>query len=126
MKQPHLVQSFRHAWDGLAYVLRTQRNARIHVAIGALVVAVGLWLRLDVVRWSVLALTIGAVWAGETLNTAVEAVVDLLSPEYHDRAKVAKDVAAGAVLLLGLMAIVVGVLVLGPPLWERLTTLGSS
>jgi diacylglycerol kinase len=126
MKQPHLVQSFRHACDGLAYVVRTQRNARIHVVIGAIVVAVGLWLRLDLLRWSILALTIGAVWVGETLNTAVEAVVDLLSPEYHDRAKVAKDVAAGAVLLLGLMAIVVGVLILGPPLWERLMALATS
>jgi diacylglycerol kinase len=72
------------------------------------------------VRCAVLAMTVGAVIAGEFFNTAVEAMVDLLSPQYHDRAKVAKDVAAGAVLMLGLMSILVGLLILGPPLWERL------
>lgn len=79
----------------------------------------GLWLTLDLVRWSILALTMAAVLVGETINTAVEALVDLLSPQFHERAKVAKDVAAGAVLLISLAAVVVGLLILGPPLYER-------
>lgn len=120
MKQPNLWQSLLHARNGLAYTLRTQRNARLHVLIAAVVIALGIWLRLDAIRWSILAVTIGAVWVGETINTAVEALVDLLSPEYHDRAKVAKDVSAGAVLLLAMTAIVVGLCVLGPPLWAAL------
>jgi len=89
--------------------------------IGALfAVALGGWLRISLTDWAILALTIGAVAAGETINTTVEALVDLMSPEWHERAKTAKDVSAGAVLLLALTAVVVGLLVLGPPLWERL------
>uniref|UniRef100_A0A7C2P5Q1 Diacylglycerol kinase family protein n=1 Tax=Schlesneria paludicola TaxID=360056 RepID=A0A7C2P5Q1_9PLAN len=120
MKQPNLWRSLGHALHGLGYTLRTQRNARLHVVVAVVVIAVGVWLRLDAHRWSILALTIGAVWVGETINTAVEALVDLLSPDYHDQAKVAKDVSAGAVLLLSAMAVIVGLCVLGPPLWEKL------
>jgi len=83
-------------------------------------VALAAWLQVDSIRWAILLLTIGAVCAGETINTTVEALVDLLSPEWHERAKVAKDVSAGAVLLLGITAIAVGLLVLGPPLWTAL------
>jgi diacylglycerol kinase len=120
MRQPSLWRSFGHAFDGLWHVIRTQRNMRIHLLAAAAVVALGLWLRIDAVRWSVLAVTIGGMLVGEMINTAVEALVDLVSPEYHDRAKVAKDVAAGVVLLLGVTAIAVGLLILGPPLWERI------
>ncbi len=118
MHRPNLLQSFRHAWNGLGYTLRTQRNARIHLLVGLIVAALALCLQLDAVRCAVLALTIGAVIVGETLNTSLEALVDLLSPEYHERAKIAKDVAAGAVLILGITSILVGLLVLGPPLWN--------
>ncbi len=82
-------------------------------------IVVGVWLRLDALRWSILTVMIGAVLVGETINTAVEALVDLLAPQFHERAKVAKDVSAGAVLLLGITAVVVGLLILGPPLWEK-------
>jgi diacylglycerol kinase len=119
MKQPPLWRSFAHAFQGLWFVIRTQRNMRVHLAAAAAVVAVGLWLGLDRLRWSILAVTIGGVLVGELLNTAVEALVDLLSPQFHERARVAKDVSAGAVLLLGLTAMVVGLLILGPPLWAR-------
>lgn len=121
MKQPPLIRSFYHAFNGLWHVIRTQRNMRLHLLAAAIVVALGLWLRLDVVRWSALAITIGGVLVGEMVNTAVEALVDLVSPEYHERAKVAKDVSAGVVLLLTLTAIVVGLLILGPPLVTRFT-----
>jgi diacylglycerol kinase len=119
MKQPPLWRSFAHAFQGLWFVIRTQRNMRVHLAAAAAVVAVGLWLGLDRLRWSILAVTIGGVLVGELLNTAVEALVDLLSPQFHEQARVAKDVSAGAVLLLGLTAMVVGLLILGPPLWAR-------
>ncbi len=97
-----------------------QRNLRIHLAIATLVVATGIYLNLPLRDWAVLALTIGAVITGELINTVVEAVVDLASPEYHELAKVAKDVAAGTVLVMALTAISVGVLILGPPLWTVL------
>jgi len=124
VKRPNLLQSFRHAWDGWVYALRTQRNLRIHLCAGGMVAATAWWLDLDVLRLAVLALMIGLVIAGELFNTALEAVVDLLSPQYHDHAKIAKDVAAAAVLLLGTTSVIIGLLLLGPPLWQRLVSLG--
>ena len=76
----------------------------------------GLWLRLDAVRWAVLVLTISLVFFAEMVNTVVEVIVDLVTPEYHPLAKVAKDVSAGAVLVTAMAAVVVGLLILGPPL----------
>jgi diacylglycerol kinase len=118
-----LWKSFGYALEGLRHAVRTQRNLRIHLAIAALVVGVGVFfLDLPLRDWAVLALTIGAELTGELINTVVEAVVDLASPEYHDLAKVAKDVAAGTVLVMALTAISVGLLILGPPLWALLNT----
>lgn len=119
MKQPTFWKSLTHAVAGLIFTLQTQRNARIHLVVAAAAIAMAIWLELGLLQLSILILTIGAVLAGETINTTVEAIVDLLSPEWHERAKIAKDVAAGAVLILGLTAVLVGLLILGPPLWQR-------
>ena len=124
MKQPSFLRSVAHAWSGLVYMFLTQRNARLHLVAALAAIALATWLRIDSTRWAILLLTIGAVCAGETINTTVEALVDLLSPEWHERAKVAKDVSAGAVLLLAVTAIAVGLIVLGPPLWVRLFPAG--
>lgn len=111
------VHAFGHALEGLAYALRTQPNTRIHSAILLGVVLAGLWLGLSFSDWALIALAAGLVFTSELLNTGVEAVVDLASPELHPLAKAAKDVAAGAVLIAALTAVVVGLLVLGPRLW---------
>ena len=124
MKQPSFLRSISHAWAGLVHTFLTQRNARWHVVAALAAIALAIWLRIDSTSWAILLLTIGAVCAGETINTTVEALVDLLSPEWHERAKVAKDVSAGAVLLLAVTAIAVGLIVLGPPLWMRLFPAG--
>ena len=76
---------------------------------------------MDFRDWAILLLTIALVWVAEFVNTAVEALVDLLSPEIHPLAKAAKDIAAASVLIAALAALVVGLLVLGPPLWLRLS-----
>ncbi len=115
-----IARSFRCAFAGLWYVIRTQRNVRIQLCIGAGVTALGLWLGLSPVKWTLLALTIGFVLASEMINTAVEVLTDLTCPEYHPLAKAAKDASAGAVLLAALTSIAVGLFVLGPPLGERL------
>lgn len=120
MRQSSFFRSVSHACAGLVHMFLTQRNARLHVIAALATVGLAAWLRVDSIRWAILLLTIGAVCAGETINTTVEALVDLLSPEWHERAKVAKDVSAGAVLLLAITAIAVGLLVLGPPLWMAL------
>lgn len=116
------VRSFRHAFHGWWYVLQTQQNAWIHAVVAAAVFAAGLWLGLPARDWAVLVLTIAMVFAAEFLNTAIEAVVDLASPARHPLAKAGKDVGAAAVLIAALAAIGVGLLILGPPLWEKLFT----
>jgi len=114
------IRSFRHAFSGLWYVIRTQRNAWIHAVATVMVVVLAFWLNLTVHDWAVLILAIATVWMAEFLNTALEAVVDLASPQLHPLARVGKDVGAAAVLLTAGSAILIGILVLGPPLWARL------
>jgi len=113
------IASFRHAFAGWWYVLRTQHNAWIHAVASITILAVALWLGLGRVEWAILIFTIALVWVAEFFNTAVEAFVDLLSPDIHPLAKVAKDIAAAAVLIAALAAVVVGLLVMGPLLWLR-------
>lgn len=113
--------SIRYAFAGWWYVLRTQRNAWIHALASVAVFAVAGWLQLTRIEWTILVLTVALVWVAEFVNTAVEAAVDLLSPELHPLAKIAKDVAAAAVLLSALAAVVVGILLLGPLLWAKLS-----
>jgi diacylglycerol kinase (ATP) len=115
-----VVDSFRHAFAGLWHALSTQRNTRIHLVIAVAVVALGLWLGLSFSEWAVLVLTIGFVLVSEMLNTVAESLVDLITPDYHPHAKIVKDVAAGAVLLGAIIAVLVGLLILGPPLWSRI------
>ena len=115
------ARAFSHAFRGLWYVLRTQRNAWIHALATLLVAVFGIWLRLSPHDWAVLVLTVALVWTAEFINTALEAVVDLASPQQHPLAKVGKDVGAAAVLIASIAAILVGLLVLGPPLWEKLS-----
>ena len=79
-----------------------------------------MWLELGRIDWTILMLTIALVWVAEFVNTSMETVVDLLSPDIHPLAKIARDVAAASVLMAALDAAVVGLLVLGPPLWLRL------
>ena len=114
------AEAFRYAFSGWWYVLRTQRNAWIHSLATILVVVLGLWLKLPTRDWAVLLLTIAMVWAAEFINTALEAVVDLASPARHPLAKAGKDVGAAAVLIAALTSVLVGLLILGPPLWQRL------
>jgi len=114
------LDSFRHAFAGGWHVLRTQRNAWIHGLITVAVVLAGLWVRLSAMEWAVIAVTTGLVWLAEFINTALEAAVDLASPAPHPLARVAKDVSAAAVLFSALIAVVVGILIPGPPLWKLL------
>jgi diacylglycerol kinase len=114
-----LIASFRFAFAGIGYLFRTQRNARIHAAVAVIVCLLGAWLRVTRGEWAILVLTIACVLILEGLNTALEAVVDLASPQIHPLAKIAKDVTAGTVLIAAVAAVTVGLLILGPPLWVR-------
>lgn len=120
------AESFGHAFRGWHYVFRTQKNAWIHSAIASIVFILALWLRLPPRDWAVIILTSGMVFAAEFMNTAIEAVVDLASPDHHPLAKIGKDVGAAAVLVAAISAILIGLLLLGPPLWAKLILLTTA
>lgn len=114
-----IVRSFYFAFTGLWFLFYTQRNARIELAIGAAACALGAWLGITRIEWAIVVFTIALVLILEGLNTAVECAIDLASPEIHPKAKIAKDLAAGMVLLASIASVVVGLLIFGPPLWKR-------
>ena len=115
------VGSFGHAIDGLAHLLRTQRNFRVQLAVAVLAVVLAAALAFSVVEWAVLVVTIALVLATEGLNTGIEIAVTLASPERRPEAKAAKDIAAGVVLLCAIASIVIGGLLFLPHV-ERLLT----
>lgn len=105
-----IVKSFQYAIAGLLYTLKTQRNMRIHFSLAAFVIAFGCFYGLSTVEWVALGFTITFVIVCEMLNTAVENAVDVATDSFHEKAKVAKDVAAGAVLMAALLAVAVAIL----------------
>jgi len=118
-----LVDSFRHAFEGLVYVLRAERNARVHLAVSLVVVLLSVWLQLSRIEWVFIIMAIALVFAGEMLNTVVELVIDIVEPNQNSLAKHAKDVAAGAILIAAIAAAATGLIILGPPLWERISAI---
>lgn len=115
--------SFRYAFAGIAYVFRTQKNAWIHALATILVVAMGLWLKITAVSWAILMITIAVVWSAECFNTAIESTIDLVSPQKHPLAKIAKDTAAAGVLFAAIGSVGVGLFLFGPLLFEKLMRL---
>lgn len=114
-------RAFRYAFSGWWFVIRTQRNAWIHALVSVLVIMVSFWLKITCLEWALIILAIAIVWIAEFLNTALEAVVDLASNhEQHELARVGKDVGAAAVLIAALASVLIGLLVLCPPLWARI------
>jgi diacylglycerol kinase len=117
-----LWASFRAAFAGLVWAWQSQRNFRIHSVLALVALGLGTLIQLERWEWGLLFMTIGLVLAGELFNTALEAVVDLASPEWHELAKRAKDTAAAGVLVLALAAMLIGVVLALP---RFLTYLGT-
>lgn len=112
------IASFGYAFQGLWYALRTQRNIRVHLAVAIVVTIAGVFLRISALEFAMLYVAITGVFIAEMFNTVCEICVDLAQPDYHPLAKIAKDVAAGAVLLSAMLAVAIGIFVLGPHLWS--------
>lgn len=118
---PNLFLSFKYAWAGVRYAFVTQRNFRIHTFIGVVAVSLGLLLQIELVELAIIVMTCAIVMVLELLNTAIESVVDLtVKQTYHELAKIAKDCAAGAVLISAIAAVVVAACILLPPLLQRI------
>lgn len=109
-----LLKAFGNAWRGLCEAVRTERNLRIDAAFAVIAVVLGFALRIDASGWTAVIICIGMMFALETINTAIEAVVDLASPGYHELARKAKDCAAGAALAGAICSVVVGLIVFLP------------
>jgi len=116
MKSRNRRHSFSAALHGVAYTVRTQRNAWIEIAAAGVVAAAGIWLHIQAIEWAILALVVTLILALEAVNTAIEAVVDLASPDIHPLARIAKDCAAGALVFSVLGALGVAAAIFGPKL----------
>jgi len=111
VKHRSLIKAFGYAFEGIAYSVRTQHNMRIHLVIAVCVLIISIFLRLTPLEWAIILICIGLVIMTEMLNTAIEAIVDLVSPEYHNLAKVSKDLGAGMVVIFASLSAVVGSIV---------------
>lgn len=114
------LRGFIYAWRGLRYALTTQRNMKVHLLCTLLAVGISAALQISRLEWMLLCLTLALVMTLEMVNTALEATLDLISREHHPEIGIAKDVAAGAVLIAALFSLCIGALLWGPRLWELL------
>ena len=112
------LNSILIALDGIKYVFMSQMNTRIHAGFTLGVFLLGWLLKINRLEWIALLLVIGLVWVAEFLNTAVEVVIDIISPEENQAAKIGKDVSAGGVLIAAFVSILIGILIFGPRLWQ--------
>ncbi|MCA0229567.1 MAG: diacylglycerol kinase family protein [Bacteroidetes bacterium] len=112
-----MIRSFSYAFEGVVALFRYENNARFHLIAAFGVVLLGIVLGLERFEWALVAIVVGAVWAAEAFNTAIEKLCDLVSPDYHPQIKAAKDLAAAGVMITSVVAVVVGAIVFGDKLW---------
>ena len=110
------IKSMKHALDGLGYVSSQERNFKIEIFFGTLATILGFVLKVSLSEWLVLILTISMVLCLEIVNTAIERTVDLVTKEYEELAKIAKDVAAAAVLVMSMFSVIIGIIIFLPKL----------
>ncbi|SKB63809.1 diacylglycerol kinase (ATP) [Parapedobacter luteus] len=113
------LRPFAHAWNGITATYRTERNFKIHLTFSLAAIALGIGMHLSASDWCWITLCIALVFVAELINTAIESVVNLVSPAYHPLAKKAKDAAAGAVLIAAVFSLVVGGIIFLPKLWRH-------
>lgn len=109
-----LISGFKYALLGLLHILRSERNARIHLVIACVVLAVGLYLQVSPAELAAIFFAIIIVFVAEVLNTAIEKTLDLIEPEFNGKVAIIKDMAAGAVLVAAVGAIIIGVVIFLP------------
>lgn len=114
--QKRLANSFKYAWQGIIQSYKGEQNLKIHTFIAILVIVFGFFLRISYFEWLVCLVLIGLVLMSEFINTAIEYVVDLASPEVHPLAKAAKDTASAGVLMMAIISAVIGLIIFVPKL----------
>lgn len=111
------IVSFKYAFNGLKFILKTQHNFLIHLIIAFLVTATGLFFHISALEWCILIITIAMVLGAEAFNTSIEKLTDLVSPEYNIKAGRVKDIAAAAVLLVAMAAVIIGLIIFVPKIF---------
>ncbi len=114
MKKGNLISSFKYALEGIKASFIKERNMKIHVLMMILVIILGIILKLTKLEWIICIILFGLVISAELFNTTIEIVVDMISPEKNKNAKYAKDISAGAVLILAISAMIVGLIIFIP------------
>lgn len=117
IQKQSLLIAFKNAFAGICYCVRHERNMKIHIGAGLVVAFLSWWFTLEREEILILLVTVESVLLAEMINTVVETVVDMISPEFHPLAKIAKDVAAGAVLITAIFSLVVGYMLFFSKLW---------
>lgn len=112
-KKQNFFKAFKNSLNGIFYTLKKERNIKIQLIIGILAVVLGVLLKISLIEWTILVITMFIVIVSELINTAIENTVDLITTEYNEKAKIAKDVAAGAVLIAAMNSVIVGILIFG-------------
>jgi diacylglycerol kinase (ATP) len=118
IRAKNLLYSFKYAIEGIGYTLKTQRNMRVHTVAGTLVFFTGIFLGVTRLELAILVIVSSMVVVAEMFNTSVESAIDLYSRQRHPLAKIAKDVAAAAVLVSAISSFIVGLLILGRPIYN--------
>ena len=113
-EKPSLLNSFYYAFQGIKVNILTERNLAIHVCVMLLVIVFGFIFKISTTEWLICILLFGFVITLELMNTAIETAIDICMPEINPKAKLAKDTAAGAVLVVAIVAVVVGIINFGP------------
>ena len=109
-----MLESFNHAINGIVYAARTQRNMKIHLSIMILVIIMGTYFKISVFEWVACVTCFALVMGGEMFNTSIETIVDMVMPNKNEKAKKAKDVAAGGVLIFAIFSAIVGLIIFLP------------
>ena len=113
-KSKNVITSFKYAFQGVLSAIKTERNLKIHISIMILVIIAGIFLKISKMEWIICIILFGLVIGGEMLNSAIETVVDIAMPEINPKAKFAKDVAAGAVLIFAISSAIIGLIIFIP------------
>lgn len=114
------LTTFKNAFNGCFYAFKTQKNFKIHLGLSLFVLILAVWLKISLTKFLFLVLAITFGLTAEMVNTAFEKTVDLITEEYHPKAKIAKDVSAGMMLVVSIGLAILGALILLPPLWQKL------
>ncbi|MBA4383884.1 MAG: diacylglycerol kinase [Anaerolinea sp.] len=118
-----IFKSINYAFEGLLHVIKTQNNARVHLLVTLIVLGFSIWLKLDAIESCLILIAISIVWIAECFNTTLESFFDLVNPEPHPLVKHGKDSGAAAVLVAAFLSVAIGIIVLGPPLIQKIQSI---